>query len=128
MFRLLMFFRRRRAARHARSAAATAAVPVAPFLHPDIFLEDGQNLSPYGWDAQVLHCPGHTPGSVSILTPAGEILIGDTAQSMMRPGLALLIENDADYRSTVAKLAALPLVTILPGHGKPFPARKLKLE
>ena len=51
------------------------AALVSPFMNipfgaarAEITLSDGFDLSPFGVDAQVLFTPGHTPGSVSILT------------------------------------------------------------
>ncbi len=38
---------------------------------PDILLVDGDSLAEYGFDGQVLHLPGHTPGSIAVLTPGG---------------------------------------------------------
>jgi glyoxylase-like metal-dependent hydrolase (beta-lactamase superfamily II) len=35
---------------------------------PDLYLTDGQNMNAYGLDAQILHIPGHTKGSIGILT------------------------------------------------------------
>jgi len=37
-------------------------------FQPDVILEDQQNLSGYGLEATVLHLPGHTKGSIGILT------------------------------------------------------------
>ncbi len=34
---------------------------------PDLYIEDGYNLSGYGFDAKVLHIPGHSKGSIGIL-------------------------------------------------------------
>ena len=45
---------------------------------PDIFLNDGQDLGEYGFDATVLHIPGHTPGSIGVLTDDGTLFAGDT--------------------------------------------------
>ena len=33
---------------------------------PDILLEDGQSLAEYGFDAKIIHVPGHTKGSIVI--------------------------------------------------------------
>ena len=41
---------------------------------PDIYVEDGLDLSEYGCQARVLHLPGHTKGSVGILTADGDLL------------------------------------------------------
>jgi hydroxyacylglutathione hydrolase len=45
-----------------------------PFT-PDILLENGQNLSEFGWDATILHLPGHSKGLIGILTPEGDFFV-----------------------------------------------------
>ncbi len=47
---------------------------------PDIVIDDGFELAPYGVPGGVvLHTPGHTAGSVSALLPNGDVLAGDLA-------------------------------------------------
>ncbi len=43
---------------------------------PDILLNDGFDLSEYGLEATVIHLPGHTAGSIGILTKAGDLIAG----------------------------------------------------
>jgi hydroxyacylglutathione hydrolase len=50
---------------------------------PDELLEDGRSLSDFGLDATVLHLPGHTRGSIGILTRNGALFRGDLMDSMM---------------------------------------------
>ena len=40
---------------------------------PDLPLEEGVNLSPYGFDARVVHIPGHSLGSIGVLTAEGDL-------------------------------------------------------
>lgn len=49
----------------------------APRFTADVPLEDDQDLSPYGLAARVIHTPGHSAGSICILTTEGDILSGD---------------------------------------------------
>ncbi len=99
--------------------------PDAPYLSPDLLLEDGQSLAEYGWDARVVHCPGHTLGSVAILTSSGDLIVGDIASNMTRPGPGMLVQNAAAYNRTLAMLAALPAKTVHPGHGRTFPHERM---
>ena len=46
---------------------------------PDILLKEGQDLKEYGLDARIIHIPGHTPGSVGILTAGGDFFISSLA-------------------------------------------------
>ena len=50
--------------------------PFDPF-EPDLLLEEGQSLAEYGFDAKILYTPGHSKGSVSVLTDDGDLICGD---------------------------------------------------
>lgn len=101
--------------------------PASPHLVPDVLLEEGASLAAYGWDATVLHTPGHTAGEIAILTKEGDLLVGDTASNYRRPGVGMLVQDAAAYDRTLARLAALPppAATVHPGHGDPFPLAAL---
>lgn len=92
------------------------------FTHftPDIFLEDGQNLSVYGWNATVIHLPGHSKGSIGILTPEGDLFCGDLLESTKKPAVNTLGDNLDQMKNSAEKLKGLSIRTVYPGHGKPF--------
>ena len=86
-------------------------------LRPEILLEDGEKV-PYGkTNLNVLHTPGHTPGSLCFLF--GDCLIaGDT----IFPGGPGKTSSPADLKliieSITSKIFVLPDDTaIYPGHG-----------
>ncbi len=87
---------------------------------PDILLTDGQSLAEYGWDAKVLHLPGHTKGSIGILNAAGELIAGDTLVNSHKPDIAVYIDNYEDLKNSINRLKQLPIKIVYPGHGKPF--------
>jgi len=92
-------------------------------LVPDIYLDDGDELSPYGLEAQIIHLPGHSRGSIGIrLAVNGDLVVGDLLENRKEPGLSSLMDDRAAARDSVEKLAALDVRTIYPGHGQPFPA------
>ena len=62
---------------------------------PDIYLTDGQNLNEYGFNATVVHIPGHTKGSIGILTDDGNLFAGDTFTNNKKPDIANYIENQS---------------------------------
>ncbi len=84
---------------------------------PDIQIEDGQSLSEYGLDAKVLHLPGHSKGSIGILTKDGSLFCGDLMYNM--PGFCF-IDDLADYHASMEKLKGYRINMVFPGHGKPF--------
>ena len=87
---------------------------------PDIYLKDGYDFSIFGFDAQVVSIPGHSKGSVGVLTNAGDLFCGDLLQNKKKPEKNSLIIDDEAYCASVQKLRQLKIITIYPGHGEPF--------
>lgn len=87
---------------------------------PDAYVEDNESLIGYGLDATVLHLPGHTKGSIGILTTDGELFCGDLMDSMGRPSLEFFIDDMAAAKASLGRLKDLSVGMVYPGHGKPF--------
>ena len=51
-------------------------------IEPDIVTQDNYSLEEYGVKAKVIHTPGHTLGTVSVITEDGEAIIGCNAQGV----------------------------------------------
>jgi hydroxyacylglutathione hydrolase len=91
---------------------------------PDIYLEDGQDLSAYGLEATVIHLPGHTHGSIAVLTSDGDLLCGDMyVNSGAAPSFGL--GEPAQFAPSAMKLRGYEFITVYPGHGRPFPRAAL---
>ena len=90
-------------------------------FRPDIYIEDGDELSEYGFSARVLHIPGHSQGSIGILTAGGDLFCGDLLLNTDRPAPPSNIDDVADLQASHEKLRSLEIKTVYPGHGKPFP-------
>ena len=91
---------------------------------PDLYIEDGYDLAGYGFDAKVLHIPGHSKGSTGILTAAGDLFCGDLLINNNKPVLNSLMDDSSAANASIEKLKSLEINTVYPGHGKPFPMRK----
>ena len=87
---------------------------------PSVFLEDGQSLADYGVNARVVALPGHTPGSLGVLTEDGELILGDAMFHMLRPTGSRLYEERMEMERSLKKISELPVKIIFPGHGKPI--------
>ena len=87
---------------------------------PDILLKDGQDLEEYEFRAKIIHLPGHTKGSIGILTEEGDLFAGDTFVNSKKPDIAIFIDNFQELKNSVEKLKKLSIKKIYPGHGKPF--------
>jgi hydroxyacylglutathione hydrolase len=88
---------------------------------PDIILEDGHDLSEYGLDARVVHFPGHSKGSIGVLTAGGGLFCGDLLGNTDKPAKTTLIDDSAELDASVERLRTLEIKTVYPGHGRPFP-------
>ena len=86
----------------------------------DIALQEGSDLSAYGIDAQVLSIPGHSSGSIGILTPTGDLFCGDLLSNTDQPGLSSIMDDLEAAHASVEKLKSLEVKIVYPGHGQPF--------
>lgn len=117
--------------RHLDEQAAWLGVPPPPAARVDQVMREGDTLHWGHFSANVLHTPGHTPGSVSLYLPrraampghvpdsAGTLFAGDTlfAGGIGRTDLWGGSMPDI-LRSIHSKLLVLPDHTIVyPGHG-----------
>jgi glyoxylase-like metal-dependent hydrolase (beta-lactamase superfamily II) len=90
-------------------------------FEPDLYVEDGYDFSQYGFDTKAIHIPGHSKGSIGILTKSGDLFCGDLLANTNKPDLWSLIDDTATAIASVSKLRGLEIITVYPGHGKPFP-------
>jgi hydroxyacylglutathione hydrolase len=92
---------------------------------PDILLEDGCDLSPYGLEAKVICLPGHSRGSIGILTATGKLFCGDLFENTKGPALNSLMDDPAAADASLAILDGLNITAVYPGHGLPFTLEEL---
>jgi glyoxylase-like metal-dependent hydrolase (beta-lactamase superfamily II) len=93
--------------------------PEAARLRPEISLADGYRIAIGTHELEVLHTPGHTPGSVSFFLPSTLCFCGDAVfpggpgKTWSPQGFQTLIQ------SLERKIYTLPRnVLLLPGHGE----------
>jgi hydroxyacylglutathione hydrolase len=99
--------------------------PVCPRFQPDVLLEDGDDLSQYGLEAKVLHTPGHTMGSISILTKDGDLICGDFLVGGRNPKINHLVDDMEAMKAGLARIRNMKIRKIYPGHGCPFTLAEL---
>jgi hydroxyacylglutathione hydrolase len=90
-------------------------------FRPDVYLEDGDALTQYGFDAGVISIPGHSKGSVAILTAAGDLFCGDLLDSTKGPAISSIMDDPSACETSLEKLKGYEIATVYPGHGRPFP-------
>jgi len=94
-------------------------------LSPDIIIDGDMNLEEYGFPAKIICTPGHTLGSIMVLTNEGDLFSGDTLISMGNPSTATLIENESLLEKSLESISKLNIINIYPGHGKAFTPNQL---
>ncbi len=103
-------------------------VPYIPAPDPDCWIQDGEVLSLGRVSGQVLHTPGHTPGSLSFYFASQQLVLsGDT---LFRGGIGRTDLWGGDARaiqtSIRERLFSLdPATQVVPGHG---PTTQIGLE
>ncbi len=85
----------------------------------DAALVEGCDLSAYGWQARVVELPGHSGGSIGVLSAGGDLFCGDLLMNeggKVHPGMG----DPADFTDSIEKAKHLPVRRIYPGHGDAF--------
>lgn len=89
-------------------------------------LADGMSLREFGIEAKAVSLPGHTAGSMGVLTGEGELLAGDAAMYFLFPSPPLIAEDFGQADRSIQKMIGLAPAKIYPGHGAPFLPAALK--
>jgi glyoxylase-like metal-dependent hydrolase (beta-lactamase superfamily II) len=87
---------------------------------PDIYLDENFDLTVYNFDAKIICTPGHSKGSISILTGDGSLFCGDFLYNFFGKPKLEFCNNLADFNESVKKLKNNKIKIFYPGHGKPF--------
>jgi hydroxyacylglutathione hydrolase len=98
-----------------------------PRFKPDILISDEPwPLSQYGIDGQIMHTPGHTIGSLSVILGSGEAFVGCMAHNgfpfRLSPGLPIYAQDIDKIKENWKILLDRGVKMVYPGHGNPFPA------
>ena len=99
-----------------------------PSFAADLPATDGQRLDAFGLAATVLHTPGHTRGSISLVLDSGDAIIGDLLMGghlggRIRPGkpnFHYFAEDAADGMRSLDRVLATARGWLHVGHGGPL--------
>jgi glyoxylase-like metal-dependent hydrolase (beta-lactamase superfamily II) len=99
-----------------------------PPFEPDVLIDGELDLQPYGVAARVLPTPGHSPGSISVLTEDGAAIVGDLlmggwlggALFGKRPGLHYFADDLEQIKTSIRNVLAKGPRIIHVAHGGPL--------
>ena len=102
-----------------------------PKFKPDILITDKPfPLTEYGINGNIIHTPGHTLGSISVILDSGEAFVGCMAHDglpfRIRPGLPIYAQDIVAIKESWRLLIDKGAKMIYPGHGNPFPVKIIK--
>jgi glyoxylase-like metal-dependent hydrolase (beta-lactamase superfamily II) len=103
-----------------------------PIIEADLLIEDaGLDLTPYGVSGRIVHTPGHSPGSVSVLLASGEAFVGDLAMNgppmCLKPSFGIFADRPEQVPASWRRLVEMGARVVYPAHGRPFPASALEV-
>lgn len=85
---------------------------------PDWILNDGDPLWEGETDVWMMHTPGHTPGSGSLLVDSRQAFVGDLLSTNLRPHMQQLYATDwAQIAPSLERIQRRGVEEIYPGHG-----------
>lgn len=103
---------------------------------PDIILNGNEeyDLSIYGINGKIIHTPGHTPGSISVVLESGEAIIMDLASSgILLGGIACnsrmkhppFHDNLEQVKNSINHILSFGTEKFYLGHGNPVSRKSL---
>lgn len=100
-------------------------IVLSPLVHfhpcvPDLLLKDEERLDAYGVAARVLFTPGHTLGSISLVTDDGIALIGDTLVNRTLLTEPTFADDRIALQQSLKRLRSMAPTMLYPGHGDPL--------
>lgn len=94
---------------------------------PDISFDDRQDLTPLGFEAYLLHTPGHSVGSSSLIVETEIALVGDVMYGVFpRSAYPPFADDPQLLIKSWEKLLATGCKLFLPAHGRPIPREVLE--
>ena len=106
------------------------SIPGYTSVEPEVLVEDRYSLQEFGVDATILHTPGHTPGSLSILIPGGEVIVGDLIfggfVARKRPNPPLVAMDMERVKESINELLSHSPKLFYVSHGGPFPVERVQ--
>lgn len=98
-----------------------------PGVQADFTVDDRLDLEPFGFEAYILHTPGHSSGSMSIIVEDKIALVGDTLSGIFPGSVLPPYADDVPLMvDSWRKLLETPCERFLAGHGREIPRALLE--
>ncbi len=96
---------------------------------PDLLVGEAMGLRALGFEATVLHTPGHSPGSASLMVEDQIALVGDTLLGTLpRSVFPPFADDPWEMVRSWGKLLGTGCTLFLPGHGWPITRDRLECQ
>lgn len=90
-------------------------------VSPDITIKDNYDLKQYGINGEIIHTPGHSKGSISVIINGEDIICGDTLFNFMPNSVYPPFANDKKQLiESWKKIKQYNCKRFYPGHGSAF--------
>ena len=87
-------------------------------------------MAEFGIHGKVIHTPGHSSGSISVLLETGDAFVGDLAMNgfplRIGPGLPIFAEDLQKVKESWKLLLDMGVKNVYPAHGNPFSAEMIR--
>lgn len=105
-------------------AAKLRNVSNLPKVEPNMYIDETYDLENMGIPGKIIHTPGHTPGSMSVVLDNGEAIIGDLLMGGLvisgLPGYPFYATNPMQLRTSLKEVMLSSPEIIYSSHGGPF--------
>ncbi|OLS30135.1 MAG: putative metallo-hydrolase YflN [Candidatus Heimdallarchaeota archaeon AB_125] len=98
-------------------------------VEPDIVIIDNYSLEDFGIKAKVIHTPGHTPGTISVITEDGDAIVGCNLHGpplRLRRGFPAIYYDEESIWKSWERIIEEGAKNIYISHGKPFKVDLMK--
>ncbi len=87
---------------------------------PDFIINEGHDFSDYGLEVEIVHIPGHSSGSIGILTDNHDLFCGDLLTNLKKPEPNSLFDDVDEMNESIHRIREMEINMVYPGHGQPF--------
>jgi len=95
----------------------------------DYIVENKFDISDYGFNAYIIHTPGHTKGSMSLIVDDEVAIVGDTMFGVFKSSVfPPFAENREEIIKSWGKLLETNCLIFLPSHGKEKTREQVEID